>query len=259
MHRTTSSEQVDRTRSEFVSMAAHELSQPLQTLELAWSAMQRHAPADAEFGEFTQLATTSLSRMRELVRKLLDISRVDSGSVRVEEECTSVRQICEDLERRFAAVANKKGLAFRCRPCPAIIETDPVLLNGILSNLVTNAIRYTRQGEVLIECRFTPDGGVDLAVRDTGIGIPARELKDVFRDFYRSEEALEVAPEGVGLGLGVVQRLSKLLALPVTVHSKAGSGSTFIVHVPARKVASADQRASYRVEQAVGTSLAVQA
>jgi two-component system, sensor histidine kinase len=248
---TRLAEQAARTEGEFVSMAAHELSQPLQTLELAWSAVQRHAPSDAEFGELTQLATTSLSRMRELVRKLLDISRVESGSVRVEEECTSVRQICEDLERRFAPVANKKGLAFRCRPCPAAIETDPILLHGILSNLVTNAIRYTSQGEVLIECRFAPDHGLDLAVHDTGIGIPARELKNVFRDFYRSEEAQEMAPEGVGLGLGVVQRLSKLLVLPVTVHSKPGIGSTFIVHVPARKVASADRHSVVLREQAV--------
>jgi signal transduction histidine kinase len=96
---------------------------------------------------------------------------------------------------------------------------------------------------VRIECRYTSDGGVDLAVHDTGIGIPAREIKNVFRDFYRSEQALEIAPEGVGLGLGVVQRLSKLLAVPVRVHSTPGSGSTFTAHVPPRKVvSSADGR-----------------
>jgi two-component system CheB/CheR fusion protein len=116
------------------------------------------------------------------------------------------------------------------------VETDPALLRTILANLVANAIRYTPRGEVQVGCFASPTGSLHLVVSDTGIGIPEDQLRTIFEDFYRLDEARRAHRDGFGLGLGIVRRLSGLLELPVTVNSRIGHGSTFDVEIPAQKV-----------------------
>jgi signal transduction histidine kinase len=226
------------TESVLIAMAAHELGQTLQTLELACASIQRRAAMDAELAELAQLATSSLQRVRELLKKLLDISRAECGCLRVDEQVIAVSDMCEDLARRFASSASQKGLALHCNADRQFIKTDPVLLCGVLSNLVSNAIRYTNEGEVRIESALKTDGGIEIAVHDTGIGIARQQLSEIFRDFYRSEDAQAIMPDGLGLGLGVVHRWSKALGFPVTVRSEPGAGSIFLVHVPPHCVVS---------------------
>lgn len=225
-----------RVKGEFLSLAAHDLSQPVQTLELVCSAIERLAPPASEFAELALQASTSLARMRELLGMLLDIARMESGSIQIDEQPVRVQDIAEDLERRFAPAARAKSLTLRISPCPRIIVTDPKLLRGMLSNLLSNAIRYTRRGEVHIDCSLGVDGGVSLAVHDTGLGIAPEQVQAIFKDFYRTREAKEVTSEGFGLGLGIVRRLSRVLGLEVSVQSVLGKGSTFTVHIPSTKV-----------------------
>ena len=153
-----------------------------------------------------------------------------------DEQPVRVQDICGDLERRFGPAVRAKTLKLRVDTCPRIVVTDPTLLRGMLSNLVSNAIRYTSHGEVHIECSIGTDNGVSLAVHDTGIGISPEHVHTIFEDFYRTSEAKDATAEGFGLGLGIVRRLSRLLGLVVTVQSEVGKGSTFTVHIPPKNV-----------------------
>lgn len=148
MHSLTLTDLAQPSENELVSMVAHELGQPLQTLELACAAIQRRASTDAEISEFAQIAISSLQRVRELLKKMRDISRVEGARLQPDYQIVAVAEICEDLGRRFGPVARNKGLSFRWHAGRHFVRTDPTLLCGILSNLVTNAICYTNDGEV---------------------------------------------------------------------------------------------------------------
>lgn len=229
-------QEVARVKGEFLALAAHDLSQPAQTVELILGSLERLADLPSDVAELARIASASVARMRELLKMLLDISRLESGSIRINEQQVPVTEMFESLERQFSPAANAKSIQLRTRSSSHVLETDPTLLRGILANLVSNAIRYTPSGTVYLECENAADGGVTLAVRDTGIGIPAEQHERIFDDFYRGADAEREHRDGFGLGLGIVRRLSSLLALPVTLDSEIGRGSTFGVHVPKRKV-----------------------
>ena len=229
-------ERVARAKGEFLAFAAHDLSQPQQTLDLVISAIERDAPQSSDIAKLSGVASASLARMRELLKLLLEISRLESGTVQVVNEPVRIADIFEDIVRQFGHVARAKSLRLVSEPCPHIVETDPKLLRGMLSNLVANAIRYTPHGEVHLQCVTAADGGLRLAVRDTGIGIPGDQLQTIFEDFNRLDEARRTHGDGFGLGLGIVRRLSTVLGFPVTVESMVGCGSTFCVEIPPPKV-----------------------
>lgn len=229
-------EDVARLKGEFLGMAAHDLSQPLQTLELLIDSLQRRVPPSPDGAEIFEEAGSCLRRMRQLLRMLGEISRAESGALKIKPEPVAIHTIFGDLERQFSAAARAKSLRYASEPCQHIVETDPALLRGMLSNLIGNAIRYTSQGEVRVQCLVPQDGGLQLLVADTGIGIPESELQQIFEDFHRAEAARRANRDGFGLGLGIVRRLSSLLDLPISVQSRVGTGSTFWITVPAEKV-----------------------
>jgi two-component system CheB/CheR fusion protein len=229
-------EEMARVKGEFLGFAAHDLSQPVQTLELMINAIEQRARESSEFAELSAFATISVARMRELLRMLLEISRLDSGALQVHEEPVQIAEIFAYLERQFGPIARAKALDFVTEPSSHLVEADPTLLRGMLSNLVSNAIRYTPRGEVRLQSGVGADGALSLAVRDTGIGIRTDQLQTIFQDFRRLEEAERMAGEGFGLGLGIVRRLSSLLRFSVTVQSSVARGSTFRVDIPAAKV-----------------------
>jgi len=229
-------EDVARLKGEFLALAAHDLSQPVQTLEFVVSCIQKQTGLPDDVASLAGIASSSLTRMRELLKMLLDISRIESGTIQVMELPIQVVDILDDLERQFGANARAKNLAFHTRSCATVLATDPTLLRAILSNLTANAIRYTPRGKVSVDCVPAADGGVRFAVQDTGIGIPPEKTQIIFDDFYRSADAESTSQDGFGLGLGIVRRLSKILGFPVTVESVVGHGSTFAVHIPKEKV-----------------------
>lgn len=229
-------EQTARTKGEFLALAAHDLSQPEQTLELTLAAIERAVAPGTEIAELTAQAAAALARIRELTKMLMQIARLESGSMPILEEPVGVTEIFVDLERQFAATAQAKSVRLSSDPCSHVVETDPALLRRLLSNLVSNAIRYTPNGEVKVRCIVPSDGGLRLAVSDTGVGIPSDQMHRIFEDFYRLEPARLSHREGFGLGLGIVRRLAALLQLSVTVESAVGRGSTFEVTIPPHRV-----------------------
>jgi PAS domain S-box-containing protein len=229
-------EEAVRVKGEFLGLAAHDLSQPVQTLEVMISAIEQHAGQPSAIAELSALGATSLARMRELLKTLLEMSRLDSAALKIHAQPAQVAEIFEYLARQFGPLARAKGLRFVTEPSGQIVETDASLLRGMLSNLLANAIRYTPAGEVRLRCTTGDDGQLYLEVSDTGIGIPHDQQKLIFEDFHRLQQTEVKGTEGFGLGLGIVRRLSTLLQLPVKVCSTVGSGSTFTVEVPANKV-----------------------
>jgi protein-histidine pros-kinase len=229
-------EGVAKLKGEFLGMAAHDLSQPLQTMELLIASLERRMPAGRENAEIFGEAATCLGRMRQLLRMLGEISRAESGVLQIKLEPVSIATIFSDLERQFSAAARAKSLHYASEPCSHVVETDPALLRGMLSNLIGNAIQYTPQGEVRVRCLAPRDGGLQLLVADTGWGIPDDELQPIFDDFHRGDAARRTNREGFGLGLGIVRRFSMLLGLPISVSSTIGAGSTFRITVPPEKV-----------------------
>ncbi len=233
-----------RAKSEFLCLAAHDLCQPMQSLDLLIDEIG-HAAGGASSGNYEELsqisrlaaqAQVSLARMRELVRMLLEIARLESGTVHIETQPVPIAEMFEYLKRQFTPMARAKALGFKIEPSMHIVDTDPTLLRGLLANFVANALRYTSSGEVRLQATAAADGSLRLAVRDTGIGIPNSEITRIFEDFHRLGDAERLACDGFGLGLGLVRRLSALLGLPVKVESTVGTGSTFAVEIPAVKV-----------------------
>ncbi len=237
---TQVAQQLARTKGEFLAFAAHDLCQPQQTLELLVAAIAGEAGAGTELAELAGQASDALGRMRELLRMLIEISRLESGTISVTEQPVSVAELFGELERHFGPEALAKKLHLGIEPGEHVVETDPALLRVMLSNLLGNAIRYTPRGEIRMRCAAGADGGLQLAVSDTGIGIPVDQVDRIFEDFQRLEDGRRIDRDGFGLGLGIVRRLSRLLGYGVSVQSAPGRGSTFSVAIPAAKVYAAN-------------------
>lgn len=226
-------EQAARSKGEFLAFAAHDLSQPMQSIALALSVAERCLPRTSEATGLLALAASSLRRVRDLLGLLLEISRLESPTMHAASECEHVREIFADLEQEFGTLARAKGLDFRAEPGGHIIRTDPTLVRALLANLVSNAVRYTSHGEIVLRCTGSAHTSLKLSVHDTGIGIAQADLQSIFDEFKRLDVARQAHEDGFGLGLAIVRRLSGLLGASLTVESSVGAGSTFTVEFPA--------------------------
>jgi two-component system, sensor histidine kinase len=174
---------------------------------------------------------TSLAVLNELFDALLDISKLDVGVLATNPVTFPINRLLERLGATFAGAASAKGLALRIVPCSAWVRTDPILLERVLLNLVSNAVRYTPQGGVLVGCRHHA-GTLDVEVLDTGPGVPEDQREKIFGEFVRLGDRDGRGQPGLGLGLAIVQRLCDLMALPMTFESALGRGSRFGVTLP---------------------------
>lgn len=227
-------EEADRAnhgKSRFLATASHDLRQPLQTLELLNGTLRRlqtnetAAEAVAQQGE----AIVAMSR---LLNALLDISKLESGAIKPDPIDFAVAEIFEELRRSFATSAADKGLKFQVSAGEEVAHSDPSLIEQILRNLVSNAIKYTRRGLVSLRCIASPDSMLHLEVFDTGVGIPASQIQYIYDEFYQVGVPANSTREGYGLGLSIVQRIVKLLNLKLEVRSEVGEGSVFSLAVP---------------------------
>jgi two-component system, sensor histidine kinase len=229
-------EQADRAnlaKSRFLATASHDLRQPLQTLSLLNGALRRmfeHHRAATEALEQEEHAIASMSR---LLNTLLDISKLESGAIKPDPTDFAVAALFEELRAEFASVAGNKGLTFKVMPCEESVHSDPSLVGQILRNLVSNAIKYTRQGSVALRCLHENPEFVRIEVLDTGVGIPADQLGYIYDEFFQVGGPHNPTREGYGLGLSIVQRLVTLLGLQLDVQSEVGQGSRFAVTLPA--------------------------
>ncbi|BAI73083.1 two-component hybrid sensor and regulator [Azospirillum sp. B510] len=220
-------DQANDGKSKFLAAASHDLRQPVQSLYLFTAALgdriQGH-PALPILDNIRQ----GLDTLKGLLDGLLDMSRLESGKIVAAPVEVRLNQLLGRLVAEYGPRATQKGLELRAVPTRAWVRTDPAHLERILRNLVENALRYTGKGKVLLGCRRT-SSGMRVEVWDTGVGIPADRLEDIFEEFTQLGERSE---RGLGLGLAIVKRLSRLLGHPVTVRSWEGRGSVFAVELP---------------------------
>jgi two-component system, sensor histidine kinase len=220
-------------KSRFLSTASHDLRQPLQTLSLLNGTLRRIV-RETEAAEALIQQEDAIGTMSRLLNALLDISKVERGAVKPEPADFAVFPLMEMVTREFRAVAVSKGLQFRVEECIFSAHSDPALVEQIVRNLVSNAIKYTTTGGVTLRCRRDEAFAfVHIEVVDTGVGIPAEHIPYICGEFYQVGVSTNSTREGYGLGLAIVQRLIKLLDLELEVKSVAGKGSTFSVRLPA--------------------------
>ena len=236
--RTRQLEAANQAKSRFVAAASHDLRQPLHALGLFVAQLHGKLRA-AERSQIISRIEEALSAMNQLFNALLDISKLDAGATTVNITVFPVAQLLAHAESTFAGAAREKKLSFRAMPSDAWVRSDFILLEQIVFNLITNALRYTRSGGVLVGCRKRDDQ-LRIEVWDSGIGIPPDQHDKIFGEFYRLGEPDRDRRAGLGLGLAIVDRLCRLLDHPIEVKSTVGKGSVFAVTVP---LAPADKRA----------------
>jgi signal transduction histidine kinase/ActR/RegA family two-component response regulator len=236
--RTRQLEAANQAKSRFIAAASHDLRQPLHALGLFVAQLHGRLLA-AERSQIIGRIEAALSAMNELFAALLDISKLDAGATAVNITVFPVAQLLAHAETTFAGAAREKKLSFRALPSDAWVRSDFILLEQIVFNLVTNALRYTRSGGVLVGCRKRGDQ-LRIEVWDSGIGIAPDQHDKIFGEFYRLGEPDRDRRAGLGLGLAIVDRLCRLLDHPIEVKSTVGKGSVFAVTVP---LAPADKRA----------------
>lgn len=223
-------ERANEAKTRFLAAASHDLRQPLHAIGLYVATLEDQALPDQARLLVAQLGK-SVAMLQDLLEALLDISRLDAGNVKPNLTVFPVNQLLSSIEMRYAPAARAKQLTLRVMPCQAVVRTDPLLLDRILFNLVSNALRYTLRGKVLVGCRRR-GSMLRLEIWDTGIGIPEGQQGYVFEEFRRGPGAEQIAERGLGLGLAIVDRLTHLLHHPLELRSLPGKGSMFAVSVP---------------------------
>ncbi len=233
-------DRANQAKSRFLATASHDLRQPLQTLSLLHGTLCR-VVREAAAREAMRQQGQAIDAMSRLLNALLDISKLESGAVRPDPTDFTVDALFEELRGEFASLAASKGLELRIEPAAHRVHSDPALVGQILRNLVSNAIKYTREGSIQLRC-LAQAAGVRVEVADTGIGIPADQLPYIYDEFYQIGVASNAAREGYGLGLSIVHRLVALLDLKLEVRSEVGRGSVFALQLPAATGAPGERR-----------------
>ena len=228
--RTHQLELANLARSRFLAVATHDLRQPLHALGL-FVAQLRMRMDTIERDRLIERIDAAVAAMNELFKALLDISKLDAGVLKPDLSEFPVERLLKRIETTFAAAAREKGLRLRVVPSSAWVRSDFIMLERILLNLVSNAVRYTAQGGVVIGCRRR-GGHVRIDVCDSGIGIPEDQQRNVFAEFYRLGGPDLERAGGLGLGLAIVERLGSLLGHPIALISQPGRGTRFSVSVP---------------------------
>jgi signal transduction histidine kinase len=218
-----------RSKTQFFAAASHDLRQPLQAIGIYCSLLRKRAQGPLE--PLTKNLSTAVESLSKLVEELLEISRLDSGAVQATRQVVDLNEMFSTLRQEFVPIAAAKGLRFRERRSRLFVETDPLLLQRVLRNLLSNAVRYTTQGSVLLAARRRA-GRASLEVWDTGPGIRRDEFDRIFEEFYRGESSKSETSGGYGLGLSIVRRICTVLGHSLFVTSRPGSGTVFRVEIP---------------------------
>ena len=239
-------EEANLGKTRFLAAASHDLLQPLNAARLYVSSLieqqlQSGAPGERADHALTQKVDTSLGAVEEILGALLDISRLDAGKLTPERRDMTLGDLFETLRVEFAPLAERKGIELRIVPTRQCVNSDRQLLRRVLQNLLSNAIRYTRSGKVLMGARRR-DGQVAIEIWDTGSGIPLDRQGQVFREFQRFAAGAD-AEHGVGLGLSIVDRIARVLDHPVSFRSVPGQGTVFAVRLPRGRVVAPPTRA----------------
>lgn len=218
-------EQADRDKSRFLAAASHDLRQPLHAMGLFLESLQR-SPLNDHQRTVLGHAHAASGAAAEMLTTLLDYSRLEAGVVKVRPDAFAVQPLLSALEQEFGAQADSAGLVYRTRETSAAAYADRSLVGLVMHNFISNALRYTSQGGVLIACR-TRGKRLALEVWDTGPGIPRSEWDNIFKEFHQLGNPERDRRKGLGLGLAIVQRLAREMHTSVQVLSQPGRGSVF--------------------------------
>jgi Na+/proline symporter/signal transduction histidine kinase len=220
-------EEANVSKTRFIAAASHDLLQPMNAARLFVTALQQSAH-DASEQELVQQIDSSLRGAEELLSALLEISRLDAGALSPTITPVCLQELFDSMRSQFGALAERRGLRLRIVPTGVWVQSDRQWLRRILQNLISNALRYTRHGRVIVGVRRT-GSQVRIDVWDTGPGIPPSKQKQIFEEFHRGGEASPWGEKGMGLGLATVDRMTRLLGHSVAVRSAPGHGSVFSV------------------------------
>jgi signal transduction histidine kinase/Na+/proline symporter len=222
-----------QSKTRFMSATSHDLLQPINAARLFTAALKPQLPAGGEPGlqGIVKQIDDSLARAEQLIAELREVSRLDSGKQETRPGHFSAADLFEALAEEFAPGARRRGLDLRFEPSSLWLHSDRALVYRILQNLVSNAIKYTDSGRVLLGLRRRP-AGAEIQVWDTGRGIAERDQVRLFEEFERLQRHDSPQEEGLGLGLAIVKRYAELLEHPLRLESAPGRGSLFSLLVP---------------------------
>jgi two-component system, sensor histidine kinase len=220
-----SADRANQGKGRFLATASHDLRQPLQALALLNGTLHKIV-SDPDVAHIVAQQELAIGTMSRLLNALLDISKLESGAITPEPVDFEVAAVFKMLHGEFHGIAAAKGLELQIQPTTEAVHSDPALVEQILRNLVSNAIKYTHQGQIVLRCEHD-ETQVRIEVLDTGIGIPADQIPYIYEEFYQVGVPTNSTRDGYGLGLSIVVRLVKLLKLGFAVGSEIGSGSVF--------------------------------
>ncbi|MET4569385.1 hybrid sensor histidine kinase/response regulator [Rhodanobacter soli] len=220
------------SKTRFLAAASHDLLQPLNAARLFTSALRQHPGLDAEASGLAERIDASFRAAEDLLDALLDVSRLDAGSYHPEVGGFALAELFDSLRAQFAVVAEQRGLRLRVVPTALAVRSDPQLLRRILQNFLSNALRYTSKGSVLLGARRMGADEVRIEVWDSGPGIAAEQRARIFGEFQRLEQPSPWGEKGLGLGLSICDRLASILGHRLDLHSRVEHGSCFAVTVP---------------------------
>lgn len=219
-----------KEKTRFFAAASHDLRQPLHAIALFGAVLDKELQGQPEHVHTVRLMD-AVEALSVSLDTMLDVSQLEAGVIKPDMRAVPLRPILETLNQMFSARATQKGLELRIRASVLWVHTDPLLLQRMLANLIENALKFTVGGGVIVIARERGPQ-VWLDVRDSGIGIAAENLDSIFEEFYQVGNAGRDRAQGLGIGLALVRRLSRLLGHPVHVHSRVGKGSRFRVVLP---------------------------
>jgi signal transduction histidine kinase/CheY-like chemotaxis protein len=225
----STAEDANISKTRFLAAASHDILQPLNAARLYVTSLVERQNG-GEDSRLVENIDDSLEAIEEILGALLDISRLDAGAMTTSITSFKIGDLMRSLEIEFTPMARAKALKLTFVPCSLPVESDRALLRRLLQNLISNAIKYTPRGRVLVGCRRRGES-LQIGVYDTGVGIPVQKRSEIFKEFHRLEQGARIA-RGLGLGLSIVERLARVLNHGIAIDSNASGGSVFSVTVP---------------------------
>jgi signal transduction histidine kinase/CheY-like chemotaxis protein len=234
-------EEASLAKTRFLAAASHDLRQPLHAITLLLGALKFNNN-DTDRAVLHSKIDTSMDNLTELFDALLDISKLDAAAIEVNPQTVALAPIFRRLQQQFQAEADAKGLTLRVRAAGQAVVYDPLWLQRILGNLLSNALRYTESGGVILAARAR-GSEVEIQVWDSGRGIPAQDQQRIFIEFEQLHNSQRDRSQGIGLGLSIVSRLTELLGHAIALRSATGQGAMFSIRCPATTQAPLDEPA----------------
>lgn len=235
-HARREAEAANASKSRFLAAASHDLLQPLNAARLFTSALRQHPGLDTEAEQLAERIDASFRAAEDLLDALLDTSRLDAGSYRADVSNFALADLFDSLKAQFAVVAERRGLRLCVVSTRLAVRSDPQLLRRVLQNFISNALRYTREGGVLLGARRV-GSDVRIEVWDTGPGIAEEQRARIFGEFQRLDRPSPWGEKGLGLGLSICERIAGILHHHLELESREGKGSRFSVRVPRAETA----------------------